>query len=70
MARQKLPITLLIEEIDKIRGVKLPKKYHKRIKNHLANSIVHRSIFERGDYNTLAKILRNYISLWIKEDIV
>ena len=68
MARKKLPINILIDKINEIRGCKLSKKYHNKLKEHLDNSFVHKKLLEREDYDTLATILKNYISFWIKEE--
>lgn len=64
MGRKKLPINILIDEINNIRENKIPKKYHKKLKEHLDKNKIHKSIFEQGEYSKLAKILSFHINFW------
>lgn len=64
MARTKLPINILFDRINQIRGTKLSKKLQNKIKEHLDNSIIHKTLFDRREYDTLAQIMLNYIIFW------
>ena len=68
MAKPKKPLSILINKIETIRGNKLPKNYRKIIKEHLDNNKIHKHIFDREDYDTLAMILSNYIRVWFNNE--
>ena len=68
MARQKLPMTILIEMIEDKRGVKLSNKHKKKIKEHLNNNSIHNSLLQRKDYHTLSTILVNYVKMWVNTE--
>ena len=68
MARQKLPITILIEMIENKRGSKLNNKQKKKIKDHLNNNSIHYTLFQRGDYDMLSTILLNYVRMWVNTE--